>query len=85
MVNKINPKVLAISFLLITLFWDIVGYIWHGLLRQPSVIDIVYPSFWSSPTLLLYGLIGTLISAYICGYIFALIYNWSSIKFEHKR
>ena len=46
--GKINPKQLAITFSVATfVLVDVVGYIWHGLLGQPSVMNVLYPGFWS--------------------------------------
>ena len=73
---------MAIAVTLFALFVDITGWIWHGLLGQPSVMNTLYPGFWSSPTLLLYGLIGSLVYAFILGYVFAWVYNWTEKKFK---
>ena len=61
----------------VALIFDAIGYIWHGILRQPSFADIFYPGFWSNPALLAAGLIGTVAGAYILGYAFAWAYNKS--------
>jgi len=34
----LSPKVLAVMFALATLFLDLTGYVWHGLLAQPSAL-----------------------------------------------
>ena len=80
MTSKLEPKVLAVTFTLVILVLDITGYIWHGALNQPSIMNLLYPGFWSNTTLLALGLIGSLIGAYLFGYIFATIYNWSNKK-----
>lgn len=82
MTEKLNPKVLAATFAIFTFVIDLTGYVWHGLLGQPSIMNQLYPGFWSNWTLMLYGLAGTVIYAYALGYIFALIYNWSMKKFK---
>ena len=38
--SGINPKVLAVTFALVTLIIDLVEYAWHGLIRQPSVMNL---------------------------------------------
>ena len=75
MANKINPKAFALASAGITFVVDIAGYIWHGLLQQPSVMNILYSGFWSNYTLMFLGLIGTVVGAYTLGYIFAWAYN----------
>jgi hypothetical protein len=72
---KLNEKSFALASAAVTFIVDIVGYIWHGLLQQPSVMNILYPGFWTDYTLMFLGLIGTVAGAYILGYIFALAYN----------
>ena len=81
MTEKIKPKILAISFTLFTIFLEATGFVCHGLLGMPSIMNSVYPGFWSNPELLLLAFVGSLVYAYIAGYIFALIYNWASKKF----
>ncbi|MBI4020023.1 MAG: hypothetical protein HY367_01715 [Candidatus Aenigmarchaeota archaeon] len=76
----LNPKHFGIASAIIALILDISGYIWHGLLQQPSTMNLLYPGFWSNPTLLAYGLAGTLIGLYVLGYIFAWLYNRLSKK-----
>lgn len=82
MTERINPKVLAVTFAIFTFVADLTGYIWHGLLGQPSAVNLLYPGFWSNWTLMLYGLVGTVVYAFVLGYVFAWIYNWSLIKFK---
>jgi len=82
MVDKLNPKALAITFVLFTVVFDLTGYVWHGLLKQPSMLNQTYPGFWSDYTLMLYGLMGSVIYAYAIGYVFAWIFNWANKKFK---
>ncbi|OGI15586.1 hypothetical protein A3K63_01570 [Candidatus Micrarchaeota archaeon RBG_16_49_10] len=80
MTDKINPRALAITFLLVDSIWTALAYIWHGLLRQPSGVDLIYPGFWTNPTILLLATLGCLASAYATGYMSALIFNWANKK-----
>jgi hypothetical protein len=76
--GKINPKPLAITFAVATfVLVDVAGYIWHGLLGQPSFMNILYPGFWSNWTMMGLGLVGSLVFAYVSGYVVASIYNWA--------
>ncbi len=80
--GKINPKQLAITFAVATfVLVDVAGYVWHGLLGQPSFMNILYPGFWSNWTLMGYGLVLSLAYAYLSGYVVAVIYNWAQ-KFK---
>ena len=82
MVERLNPKVLAVTFTLVALLLDISGYIWHGLLGQTSFMNLLYPNFWSNWSLMLYYLVLTLVWAFVFGYVFALMYNWAAKKFK---
>ncbi len=78
----LKTKTMAVTFAVFTFFIDITGWIWHGLMGQPSVMNTLYPGFWSNYTLMLYGLLGTVVYAFIVGYVFAWIYNWTEKKFR---
>ncbi|MFH0832502.1 MAG: hypothetical protein V1900_02145 [Candidatus Aenigmatarchaeota archaeon] len=82
MAEKLNPKVLAATFAIIALIFDLVAYIWHGLLKEPSVMNLVYPSFWTNWSLMIYALVSCLVFSYIFGYVFACVYNWAAKKFK---
>jgi len=82
MAEKLNPIVLAKTFAIVTLFVDLTGYVWHGILGQPSFMNQLYPGFWSNWTLMLYGLVGSLVYAFILGWVFAWVYNWTAKKFK---
>ncbi|MBI4015961.1 MAG: hypothetical protein HY362_04555 [Candidatus Aenigmarchaeota archaeon] len=74
--NEINPKAMAVALAAVTFLMDLAGYVYHGLMQQPSMVNLLYPGFWSSPALMAYGLIGTLAMALAFGYIFAVAYNY---------
>lgn len=79
--NELSPKSIAISLMIITFIMDVAGYFWHGLLGQPSMVNVLYPGFWSDWGLMAYGLLGTMAMAYVFGYVFAWLYNWALKKF----
>ena len=54
---------------------DIFGYIWHGMLQQPSAMNILYPGFWNNSALMTLGLFGSVAGSYVLGYGFAQAYN----------
>ncbi len=72
---KLSEKAFAEASVAVAVLLDAAGYVWHGLLQQPSIMSQLYPGFWSSTTLMLMGLAGTVVAAYITGYAFAWIYN----------
>ncbi|MBS3054454.1 MAG: hypothetical protein J4431_02875 [Candidatus Aenigmarchaeota archaeon] len=71
----LKPQALGIASSATVAVVDVAGYIWHGLMGQPSVMDILYPGFWTSPLMLALGLAGSVAAAYGLGYFFALAYN----------
>jgi hypothetical protein len=76
MAENLSAKGVASSLALTVLvFVDLLGYLWHGLLGNPSIMEILYPGFWSRLDLMLYGLVGTVVYAYVIGYFFAIAYN----------
>jgi len=77
---KLDEKVVANTLVLFALFADITAWIWHGLLKQPSFINLIYPGFWQNPRLMVFGLVGSLVAAYIYGLAFAKIWNHVSAK-----
>ena len=77
-----KTRTMAITFAVFTFFMDIIGWVWHSLLGQPSTMNLLYPGFWSNYTLMLYGLVGTVVYAYALGYVFALLYNWAERRFK---
>ncbi|MBI2579125.1 MAG: hypothetical protein HYW26_05415 [Candidatus Aenigmarchaeota archaeon] len=76
----LNEKAFAFASAAVTALTDVAGYVWHGLLQQPSMMNTLYPGFWSDWTLMALGLIGTVVGAYILGYVFAWAYNKQSKK-----
>jgi len=73
--SGLDEKGLAIASATITFLLDAFGYVWHGMMSQPSMMNSLYPGFWSNWTLMIYGLVGTVVGAFIAGYLFALVYN----------
>ncbi|MBI4018731.1 MAG: hypothetical protein HY364_00575 [Candidatus Aenigmarchaeota archaeon] len=73
--NELKPKSFGAASVFITLIFDATGYVWHGILQQPSLINIIYPGFWGDPASLAAGLITTVAGAYALGYAFAWAYN----------
>ncbi|MBI2075888.1 MAG: hypothetical protein HYT72_01410 [Candidatus Aenigmarchaeota archaeon] len=71
----LNPKAFAFASAAVTVAVDISGYVWHGLLQKPSLMNSLYPGFWSNWTLMIIGLAGTVAAAYALGYLFAWAYN----------
>lgn len=78
MVEKLNPHSLGVTFVITALiFFDLVGYVWHSILGQPSILNLLYPGFWSNWTLMGLAVVACIIYSYAFGYVFALVYNWA--------
>ena len=82
MAEKLNPKAFAIALTIVTFILDLSGYVWHGMYGMPSIMGMMYPGFWGSWIMMLYGLIGTLVLAFVFGYLFAWLYNWAGKKYK---
>lgn len=80
----LNEKAFAFASAATTALLDIAGYVWHGLLGQPSIMNTLYLGFWSNWTLMIIGLVGTVVAAYILGYAFAWLYNKKEKKYSKK-
>ena len=76
----LDPKAFGFASAAVTALVDAAGFVWHGLLGQPSVMGMLYPGFWSNPVLLALGFVGTVAAAYALGYVFAWKYNRFSRK-----
>ncbi len=77
--SKLDEKIVAWTFVVFTfLVLDLPGWVWHSFLGQPSIINMIYFGFWQNTQLMLLGLVGSLVYAYIAGIIFAKTWNWAS-------
>lgn len=52
------------------------GIIWHGMLRQPSIMNMMYLNFWGSPVNYVVALVGGFALGAFYGWLFAVVYNW---------
>ncbi len=84
MANAIKPKAMAATFAVLAFILDIAGYLWHGMMGQPSMMNLMYAGFWRSNTMMIYGLLASVIGAYILGWLFAVTYNWAGKKYGRK-
>ena len=79
MAAKLDEKITAWTFLIFTFFvLDLPAFVWHGLLGQPSIVNLIYPSFWQNNNMMMMALIGSLAYAYIAGTVFAKSWNYVS-------
>lgn len=77
----LNVKQFALTVGFFGLFVAVTGIIWHGLLGQPSILNLIYADFWSSPLNWLLALAGAFLSGVVYGGAFAYIYNWALKRF----
>lgn len=84
MANTIKPKVMAVTFAVLTLILDVAGYLWHGIMGQPSMMNLMYAGFWRSTNMMAAGLVASVIGAYILGWLFAVTYNLAEKKYGRK-
>lgn len=75
--QKAKPRVLGKTFAVLGLIIGIAGAVWHGLLGQPSLMELVYPWFSFANPLHAAGIIILwVVGGYIFGFLLAAIYNW---------
>ena len=68
---------------LFSIFVAFTGWVWHGLLGQPSMMTQLYPWFsWSNPLHLVGMAVLFFIWGLIYGVAFTWIYNWAEKKFK---
>ncbi len=81
MPDKLNVKVIAWALAVFGIFNWFIAVIWHGFLKQPSIIQGLYPdwNFLGGKELFLM-FIGLFIGGLIYGAVFAWIYNWVAKK-----
>ncbi len=84
MANTIKPKVMAVTFAVLAFILDVAGYLWHGLMGQPSMMNLMYPKFWGSWSMMVAGLVASVIGAYVLGWLFAVTYNLAEKKYGKK-
>ncbi len=83
MANKMHPlnvRTVAMATGLFGLFAMATGVVWHGILGQPSIMNLVYPGFWSSQLNWLIALVIGFVAGKIYGAAFAWIFNWTLKK-----
>lgn len=84
MAEKMNPKAFAIALTLLVLVLDLLGYAGRGMLGTPYMMGMMYTGYVGAANwnLSIFGLIATLVAAFIFGYAFALLYNWADKNYK---
>lgn len=86
MAEKMNPKAFAIALTLLAFVLYLLGFAGRGMLGSPYMMGMMYSGYLAtgavSWSLSLLGLIGTLVAAFVLGYIFALLYNWADKNYK---
>lgn len=74
--HKLDIKVTALASGVFGVLTAITGVLWHGLLKQPSFMNLLYPGFWNNPINYLVALVASFALGLIYGALFAWSYNW---------
>ncbi len=74
--HKLDVKVVALALGIFGVLTTITGIVWHGFLRQPSVLNLLYPGFFDNPVNYLVLIIATFALGIFYGALFAWSYNW---------
>ncbi|HLD81387.1 MAG TPA: hypothetical protein VJA40_05290 [archaeon] len=60
--------------------WWVVGIVWHGLFRQPSITGMMYNAPYMQPALQAGLLVALAVIGYVTGWVMARAYNWALKK-----
>ncbi len=74
--HKLDVNIFSITLGLFGILVAITGVIWHGILGQPSVMNLLYPDFFSNTVNWLVLIIAFFIGGLIYGALVAWTYNY---------
>ena len=77
LMHELDEKIVATATGLFGVVVAATGIFWHGMLQQPSMMNIMYPGFWGSGVNYLVVVIGGFVLGAFYGWLFAIVYNWT--------
>lgn len=77
LMHELDEKIVATATGLFGAVTAATGVVWHGMLGQPTMMNMTNPNFWGSPVNYLVALIGGFILGAFYGWLFAVVYNWT--------
>ncbi len=72
---SLNRHAFGLASAIVVVIVELSGYLWHGMMGQPSMMNFMYPGFWGNPAMMLIALAASVVFAYAAGYAFAWLYN----------
>ena len=76
LMHELDESIVAVATGVFGVAVAVTGILWHGLLRQPSMMNAMYPNFWGSPVNFVVALVGGFVLGAFYGWLFAVVYNW---------
>ncbi len=77
LMHELDENVVATAGGLFGSVVAVTGIVWHGLLRQPSMMNVMYPGFWGSGFNFVVALAGGFVLGAVYSWLFAVVYNWT--------
>lgn len=75
--HELDEKIVATASGLFGAAVAATGVVWHGMMGQPSIMNMMYPNFWGSMMSYPVSLLGGLLIGAFYGWLFAVVYNWT--------
>ena len=77
LMHVLDEKIVATAAGLFGAVVALTGIVWHGMMGQPSMMNLMYPGFWGSMMNYPITLVGGFILGAFYGWLFAVVYNWT--------
>ncbi len=77
LMHELDEKIVATAAGLFGAVVAATGIIWHGMLGQPSMMNMMYSGFSGNALSYPVALIGGFILGAFYGWLFAVVYNWT--------
>src|SRR3989338_2167365 len=58
---SLNPHAFGLAAAIVTLLVELFGYLWHGMMGQPSMMSFMYPGFWGNSVMMLTALAASVV------------------------
>lgn len=75
--HELDEKIVTVATGLFGAVVAVTGILWHGMIGQPSMMNLMYPGFWGSMMNYPVVLVGGFILGAFYGWLFAVVYNWT--------
>lgn len=77
LMHQLDERIVATATGLFGAVASLTGILWHGMMGQPSMMNLMYPNFWGSMMNYPVALVGGFVLGAFYGWLFAVVYNWT--------